>query len=186
VLEPISIEEVRALLHACSGRFAERDRAVVMLLLDSGLRAAELAALNVGHVNLASGSVFVHHGKGKKDRVSFMGAQTRRALARYLRHRGVLPDSAPLFEMRLGNRMTCSGLSQMLERLAERAGVPVRRPHSFRRAFTINMLREGADLLSLQRLLGHYDLSLLQRYAKQTEGDLQAVHKGKSPVDHLL
>lgn len=58
--------------------------------------------------------------------------------------------------------------------------------HSFRGAFTINMLRNGADLLSIQRLLGHVSLDLLRRYAKQTVEDLRAAHGQASPVDRLL
>ena len=78
------------------------------------------------------------------------------------------------------------GLRSMLLRRAEEAGVPVPTPHAFRRAFAIYMLRGRSDLLSLQRLMGHSDLSLLHRYAKQSTDDLRAVHGTASPVDKLL
>lgn len=85
-----------------------------------------------------------------------------------------------------GDRLTYSGLRQVMRRRAIAAGVPVPSLHSFRRAFALACLRGGMDVYSLQRLMGHADLTVLRRYLLQTEGDLQVAHAKSGPVDRLL
>ncbi|GAB4405088.1 MAG: hypothetical protein Kow00123_17150 [Anaerolineales bacterium] len=94
--------------------------------------------------------------------------------------------ASPLWITRTGDRLTYWGLRQILRRRAERAGVPAPSPHDFRRAFALAALRNGVDLISLQRLLGHADLTVIRRYLAQTDGDLQAAHAKASPVDRML
>jgi integrase/recombinase XerD len=78
------------------------------------------------------------------------------------------------------------GLRQIIRRRAEKAGIDPPPLHAFRRAFALASLRGGMDVYSLQRLMGHADLSVLRRYLAQTEADLQAAHERAGPVDHLL
>jgi site-specific recombinase XerD len=186
LLEPVSLPIVRQLLATCQRRTftGERDRAVIMALLDTGCRASELMALDLADVNLATGATVIRHGKGNKARVVFLGAKSRRALLAYLKQRG--PEPGALWQSRRGERLTVSGLGQMVRRRAKRGGLAAPSLHSFRRAFALAALRNGCDVVSLQRLLGHSDLSVIRRYLAQTTNDLAAAHAKAGPVDKGL
>jgi integrase/recombinase XerD len=184
-LDPVPLKTVQAMLAVCKDRTFtdDRDRAILLTLLDSGCRASEFLSLDVADVNLVTGAVIVRKGKGSKWRTCFVGAQTRRALMRYLRHR---TNTGALWVTVEGSRLTYAGLRQAVRRRAEKAGVSVPSLHSFRRAFALACLRGGMDVYSLQKLMGHADLSVLRRYLAQTEADLQTAHARASPVDNLL
>lgn len=185
ILEPVSTDDVHALLSTCvRGFLGDRDRAVLLCLLDSGLRAGEFCALDVADVDLSSGRLVVRCGKGGKGRVTFLGATARRALNRYLRYRRG-SENAALWVTMEGKRLCYCSLRSLLRNRAGRAGIAEPTLHSFRRAFALSCLRNGMDVISLQRLLGHADLSVLRRYLKQTEGDLAEAHRRASPVDNL-
>jgi site-specific recombinase XerD len=94
-------------------------------------------------------------------------------------------EGGPLFPNDEGDRLKYTGLRQIIRRLAVRAAVKEPPIHSFRRLFALSMLRNGCDLLTLQRLMGHASLDLLRRYAKQTVDDLRAAHGQASPVDRM-
>jgi len=184
-LEPVEINMVQSMLEKCErGTFnGDRDRAILMTLLDTGARARELLAINLDDVDQVSGAVLIRQGKGRKPRSVFLGAKSRKALRSYLRHRH---DNNPaLFITDEWDRLTYWGLRMVITRIAKRAGAKVPSLHSFRRAFALNMLRAGADIYSIQKLMGHADLQVLRRYLKQTEGDLSAVHSQFSPVDRM-
>jgi len=183
----VPTESLRAMLATCKRRTftGDRDRAILLALLDTGCRASEFVALNMRDLNLGMGSVLVRQGKGRKPRMTFLGTKARQALVRYLRHRGELLDDDPVWVGRGGRRLTYAGLREIVRRRAARAGVDTPSVHSFRHAFALNALRNGADLVSLQRLLGHANLSILSRYLAQTEEDLAAAHRKASPVDGL-
>lgn len=186
-VEPLSLEHFKKLIAQTKRRsFAgDRDRAVLHLLLDTGIRHQELTDLNVGDVNLTTGQVIIRRGKGQKSRVVFIGAKCRRLLIAYFRHRAHLEDHSPLWINRDGVRMTGSGLRQIVRRLAQKAGIPEPGMHSFRRAFAVNSLRNGMDVLMLQRLMGHADLSVLDRYLALVDDDLRDAHSRFGVVDHL-
>ncbi len=187
-LDPVPLPDLQAMLQTCERRtFAgDRDRAMLLALLDTGCRASEFLALDVGDVNLATGAVLVRAGKGRKARTVFLGAKARRELLRYLRHRPAAAPSDPLWVTAQGTRLTYAGLRQVVRRRAEAAGVPVPSLHAFRRSFALLSLRAGMDVYSLQRLMGHADLSVLRRYLAQTEEDLRRAHERCGPVDSLL
>jgi site-specific recombinase XerD len=188
-LAPVSLPVLRAMLATCQDRHSftdARDKAALLCLLDTGARASEFVALDVGDVNLTTGAVLVRQGKGGRPRSVFVGAKSRRALARYLRLRPETQPGDPLWLTVESTRLTYSGLRQIVRRRAARAGVPVPSLHSFRRAFALSMLRAGADLVSLSRLLGHSGLDLIRRYARQVQDDLADVHRRSGPVDRML
>ena len=137
-------------------------------------------------MNLSTGAVLVRQGKGAKCRTIFLGAKVRREVVRYLRHRPGARSGEPLWVSAEWKRLTYWRLRQLVRRRAERVGLPEPGLHSFRRAFALACLRNGVDLISLQRLMGHSDLSVLRRYLAQTEDDLQAAHAKGGPVDNLL
>ena len=186
-LEPISLEDVRALINTCQrGDFiGERDRAIFLFLLDTGARARELCNMNFKEIDLNTGAVMIRYGKGGKTRMVFIGRKTRRAMRAYLRMRN---DQSPAaFISKYEERLTYDGLRQLLERRAKRAKLSSKpKLHSFRRAFALNMLRSGVDIFVLQRLMGHADLQVLRRYLAQNDEDNQLAHMRGSPVDNNL
>ena len=182
-LQPVELPTVSLLLASTgSGRHAVRDRALLCCLIDCGLRANELTGLDVVDFSFADGALLVKHGKGSRIRTVFTGQKTRRALRAWIGARGNTPGA--LFTAH-GGRLTYAGLRQVVRRLALRAGVPEPALHSFRRGYALAMLRAGCDVVTLSRLLGHSDLSLLRRYTKQTGEDLRAAAERHSPGDRL-
>lgn len=169
---------------------ARRDRAVILTLLDTGLRASELCALKVGDVDLKTGRMEVKHGprggaKGGKGRTVFLGKTVRRFVWRYLAERedGEDPD-APLFAGRWDRPMNPDSLRQLLKALGEKAGVRNCYPHRFRHTFAITYLRSGGDVFTLQALLGHSTLDMVRYYARVAEVDLANAHRRASPADN--
>jgi integrase/recombinase XerD len=169
---------------------ARRDRALILVLLDTGLRASEVCALDVGDVDLKSGQVRVKHGdpggaKGGKGRVVYLGKAARRALWRYLSSRADGADAdAPLFVGKLHRRMDKGLLRQLIVRLGEKAGVAHAHPHRFRHTFALTYLRSGGDVFTLQALLGHRTLEMVQHYARLAQVDIEHAHRRASPVDN--
>ena len=188
LLEPVSTADVRAMIRTCRRRafFGDRDRAVLLCLLDTGCRAGEFAAINTGDVDLSTGQILIRAGKGGKPRMVFIGAKSRRALAAYLRHLGERDGSAPLGVTNQAKCLSYSGLRDIVRRRAKRAGVRAPTLHSFRRAFALACLRGKMDVYSLQRLMGHADLTMLRRYLAQTVEDVRKAHARSGPVDRLL
>ncbi len=182
-LEPVELETVKALINNCRGNefTAIRDKALLLFLLDTGARAAEVCALNVSDVDMMTGAVLIRQGKGRKYRTVFLGQKTRRSLRAYVKARP--GKMAALWVTRDGERLTYWGLNEIIRRRAKQAKVEKPGLHDFRRAFALNFLRNGGDIYSLQNLMGHADLQVLRRYLKQTEADLRLAHQKGSPVD---
>ena len=185
-LEPVPLEIVSKLLKVCdaSSFCGARDHAIILFLLDTGLRASELCSLDVDDLDVVGGSVLVRSGKGGKPRIALIGKRTRKAVRSYLLLRPeVLTDALWLTDD--GDRLSYWSLNLMLKRRAKQAGVPKPELHDFRRAFALSCLRSGMDVYSLQRLMGHSDLSVLRRYLAQTDDDLKTAHAKASPVNNL-
>ncbi len=162
-----------------------RDRAVVLLLLDTGLRLAELLQLRVGDLR-PDGTVRVM-GKGSKERIVPIGATARRAVVRYIAGRGAAsrPGDA-LFVGARGAPIERRMLQKAIADLGRRAGVGTRcSPHTFRHTFARSFLVNGGDVFSLQQILGHTTLDMVRRYVSLTEADLVARHRVASPADRL-
>ena len=176
--------DVSRLFDACE---TERNRAIVLCLLDTGCRLAEFLGLNVGDVDLAAGTVTVRHGKGKKDRLTYIGQQARKHLRRYLNDRPHTQPTNALWVVTNGDhRLSRIGMQRLLQRIGERAGVPHCHAHTFRRTCALMCLRRGMDLHRLAVLLGHADIGVLKRYLPFVEQDLHDAHERYGPVDGLL
>jgi len=147
-MEVLSREEVKRVLSVCG----TRDRALVLTLIDSGLRRGEALALDWDDVDFRTGAVHVRRGKGRKARVTYVGAKTRRVLLRW----GGGQRSGAIF------RLMPSGATSLMARLSSRSGVHITF-HKCRRTFATMALRNGMDLFSLQRLLGHSSLEMVRR-----------------------
>lgn len=186
---PYSPGDVRVLLAACDRNTPRgaRDYAIILTLLDTGLRASELVTLRVGDVDIRTGLATIM-GKGGKQRVVRVGAKARGAILRMLGHRADAGDGAPLFVTDTAEPRALSrhGLQTMLRRLGAAAGVEPCAPHRFRRTFALWCLRDGMDLHSLRMLMGHSSLAVLQRYLALAGEDVARAHKQHSPADRLL
>lgn len=183
LLPSFTPEEIQKLEKGTEGKDPTniRNRAIVLLLLDSGLRLSECASLSVGDIDPQTGLMQVM-GKGRKERVSKLGATALKAFAKYSRIRGG-ESGEPLWIGKQGP-MTSYGLAECLEKLGKRVGVHAH-PHKFRRSCALMMLRSGADVFSVQYLLGHADLGVMRRYLAQTDSDIATAHERHSPVDSL-
>jgi len=183
VLPALSKEDVGKLLAACEN---ERDKALLLFMLDTGARRAETVAVNVGDVDTHTGAVTIAQGKGQKGRVVFLGAQSRRAVARHMLTLENTRTDAPLWtSQRTGERLTVWGVMIILRRMGERAGVHVH-SHMLRRTMAIWSLRAGMDVARLAALLGHGDLDTVRRYLALVDDDLRDAHKEHGPVDAML
>lgn len=184
ILPALEPSDVARLLDVCE---SERDRLIVLMLLDTGLRASELLALDGGDVDTYTGAVLVRMGKGQKQRTVYLGARTRRELAHFWRKVGKPSATRPVWTSNnTGDRLTDSGLRQLLQRLGERAHVDHCNPHTFRRTYALWSLRNGMDVHTLAALMGHADIHVLKQYLALTGRDLQRAHQAAGPVDHML
>jgi site-specific recombinase XerD len=181
----IALDNIQKMVEACKGPQALRDRALLLALLDTGARAFEIIGLKIGDVDLLTGEIQIRKGKGNKSRVAFLGQRARKELRKYLKTREGLTQTSPLFATDEGTAFTYWGMRQILRRSADRAGVPQPGAHDFRRAFCLAMLRQGVDLVTISRLMGHQDINLIRRYANQNTSDLQLAHQKASPVELL-
>ncbi len=181
VIEPLSDADLRRLLAAAG----ERDRGVLLLLLDTGLRVSEVVGIRLGDLR-PDGGIKVT-GKGAAERVVPVGGAARRAIGAYLAARGPGAAGERLFLNQADQPLTTSGVTQLLRRLRRRTGVTARcNPHSFRHTFAHNYLVNGGDALSLQRILGHSSLEMVRRYVTLTDVDLAGRHRAASPADRLV
>jgi site-specific recombinase XerD len=180
-LPVLSADEVKIVLAACR---TKRDKALVLLLVDSGIRRAEACASNWGDVDIQSGLVRIERGKGGKARSVVVGVKTRRALLAYRREVNHNDDD-PLIQTSTGNRFTYSGLRSALLRVGTRAGIHVT-PHALRRTFATLSLRAGMNLIQLQAMLGHGSLEMTRQYIQMIDDDLLEAHEKYGPIDKFL
>jgi integrase/recombinase XerD len=197
---PYQQAEVSALLDACetmkvwnskTGRFVKgkrqtaiRDKAIIMVLLDTGIRAGELVALQVKDYDKRRGQLTVHHGKGDKKRELYLGETARQALWRYLTERGEIAPADFLFTTRTQRQLNRVNVRYLVERLGENAGVADAGLHRFRHTFAINYLRNGGNVLALQQALGHEKLDTVRIYAQLAAVDLEKAQRTASPADN--
>lgn len=160
-----------------------RNRAIILLLLDTGLRASEICSLRVADLDVRN-SVLKTYGKGKKERVIPFSPRTGQALWRYLATRKNDRQNDPLFATRYGHSLDRDQLRRLLERIGARARVSDVHPHRFRHTFAINYLRNGGDTFTLQLLLGHSTMEMVRTYLNLANADLENSHRRASPVDN--
>lgn len=191
---PIDIlrpEEVRALLATCKGQsFIERrDQAILVLMLDTGLRNTAVATAQLGKVDLRGRTIEVVE-KGRKVQVQPFGVAAARALDRYLRARAKHPrahvSTSVFISTRDGRGMDRNSVLQMVYRRSKQAGLKRIHPHVFRHTFTDNWLRAGGSEGDLMELNGWSSRDMLGRYAKATRAErAREAHRSLSPMDNL-
>jgi integrase/recombinase XerD len=163
----------------------QRDRAMLELLYATGLRVSELVSLKVTHINLEAGYVRTL-GKGAKERIVPMGERAVEALRTYLAHgraRLVKGRNIPyLFLNVRGGGLTRQGFWKIIKNHGRKAGIRKRiTPHSIRHSFASHLLEAGADLRSVQVMLGHSDIATTQIYTHVTRARLRKLHEKCHP-----
>ncbi|MEO8432155.1 MAG: tyrosine recombinase XerC [Acidobacteriota bacterium] len=180
----------RLLDTADEGNLPERERALFELLYATGLRVSEAADLDVDDVDL-SARMLRAQGKGRRERIVPFGESAEDALRAWLPVRGALresgrPDggagSEPLFVNARGGRLTTRSMARVLKRRLRAAGLPpLISPHALRHTFATHLLQSGADLRSIQELLGHASLSTTQKYTHLDAARLRDVYRRAHP-----
>jgi integrase/recombinase XerD len=191
IMTPFSEEQIRTLLSVIDTKPATgfRDWTIILTLLDAGIRVTELTELKLENVNLMQRCLKIN-GKGNKERIVPVGISVQRALAKYInkyRPNPIYPLSDNLFLNRDGMPLTPNRIQSIIERYALKAKIQGVRasPHTFRHTFAISYLRNGGDVFTLQRILGHETLDMVRNYVNLTQYDLQEAHLRCSPVDNL-
>ena len=196
-IKPYTREDIEAMLAACSHSqshtlrsirnhrraraTALRDRAIILALLDTGIRASELCRIAIQDVDKRNKRIFIW-GKGAKERTVYIDASTSRAIWRYLTSRPDARPDDPLFANHLDRPLTRDALRHLISRLGERAGIPNANVHRFRHTFAINFLRNGGNAYTLQRLLGHSTMTMTKIYLALSAQDDSDNHRHASPV----
>lgn len=190
-VDVLDSDEVGRLMKAPegAGMRAARDRAILETFFSTGLRVAELVALNTGSVDLQKGEFSVR-GKGGKIRVVFLSERAKRALAEWLSARSTIIE--PALFVRLPrttanrslasfpySRLTVRSVQRLVEGYARKAGIVGKHvhPHVLRHSYATDLLRNGADLRSVQALLGHASITTTQVYTHVTDPQLKEIHR---------
>jgi integrase/recombinase XerD len=199
---PFTMDEVRSMVKACRNTMLartkkrrswsrerptwRRDEAIILTLVDTGIRASELCRLEIGHVNLENEEItIIPWGSGRKTagRTVYIGRASKRSLWHYLMTRDNPRDNEPFFitqELKSFDRQV---LLNLIARIGEHAGIANAHPHRFRHTFAIEYLRNGGDIYTLQKLLGHRSLRMCLRYLDIVNSDIATAHRRASPAD---
>lgn len=186
----LSLDEILTLLAAAGGddALASRDRAMLELVYGCGLRVTEAVELTAAGLHLDQGYLTVV-GKGSKERAVPVGSKATEAILEYLlRGRDLLDPSGrsrALFLGRGGRRLTRQGFWKRLRTLALKAGLPHLSPHVLRHSFATHLVEGGADLRSVQLMLGHADITTTQIYTHVAAGRLSQVHREHHPRSRM-
>jgi site-specific recombinase XerD len=192
VIKPYTPEEISRMIAVCdcdyeyNAKFlGSRNKGIILVLLDSGVRLSELIGMRMEDINTSNGNIRVM-GKGRKERVVRIGKVAQKAVWRYLMHR---PDNGyqDLWLSEEKRPLSCRGVQSLVRSLKERAGIKGSGSvHRFRHTLALNFLRVDKNVFNLQYLLGHSELEMVRRYtaALGMEDALKA-HEKASPADMM-
>ena len=184
----LSSEELSRLLEAppADGAMGLRDRAILETLYSAGLRVSELVGMNEGDLDEAAG-VLVVRGKGRRERLAPLGSFALKALKQWLSARHVSPrepqgHESPVFVNKFGRRLTTRSVGRLLEKYLAVTGLDERTtPHTLRHSFATHLVDRGADIRSVQELLGHKSLVTTQIYTHISTANLRAAYERAHP-----
>ncbi len=193
VINTFTNEQFIKLVELCrrDNGYGDRNLAILLLMLDSGLRVSECRDIELGDVDLESGSIRIRRGKGGKERIIPIGSMVQKTLWRYINRSRPQPLTSQVTSLCLSGRglpLTRSGIQQMLRRCGKRAGISGVRcsPHTFRHTFAKSYLINGGDIFSLQKILGHSSLASVRTYLNLFGTDIKKQHQKYSPADNLV
>lgn len=185
----LEYEEVKRLLETppANNWLGARDRAIMETLYSTGIRVSELVGLNMDDVDFLGEVVHVR-GKGKKERIAPIGSSALQVIQHYMEFRNKRAqsnsnfDSKVLFVNKHGRRLSTRSVRRKMDKYLKIAGLdPAISPHTLRHSFATHMLNNGADLRSVQELLGHQSLSTTQIYTHLSTKKLKEVYEGAHP-----
>jgi integrase/recombinase XerC len=184
----LSTDEIERLLSAPpkSSKAGKRDRAILETLYSAGLRVSELVALSDGDLDMKQGIVRVR-GKGRRERIAHLGSYAIDALQTWRAARKLADDAergvaAPVFTNRFGRRLTDRSIRRLLDKYLKQTGLDERTsPHTLRHSFATHLLDRGADIRSVQELLGHKSLVTTQIYTHVTTTALRKAYEKAHP-----
>ncbi|MFZ5641813.1 MAG: site-specific tyrosine recombinase XerD [Bacillota bacterium] len=183
----LSVDEVELLLKQpkTADPAGLRDKAMLELLYATGIRVTELITLNVDHINLEVGFIRCF-GKGSKERIVPLGSVARKYVGEYLQRGRVklikVKAEQALFVNHHGRRLTRQGFWKIIKKYARAAGIAKDiTPHTLRHSFATHLLENGADLRSVQEMLGHADITTTQIYTHLTKGRLREIYAKTHP-----
>jgi integrase/recombinase XerC len=177
----LTVDEAFRLMESPAEKKQLRDCAILELLYSSGLRVSELVGLNGNQLDQELEIVKVM-GKGRKERIVPVGKKAMEALKAYLKDRGHVEATAPIFINARGGRLTSRSVGRLVKKYTRRSGVFRKiSPHSLRHTFATHLLDAGADIREIQEMLGHASLSTTQRYTHITLGKLMEVYDKAHP-----
>lgn len=171
VKKPFSVTEIDALRGACQ---TKRERAMIELLLSSGIRVSEMTSMMVKDIDFHALEVHVAHGKGNNQRTTYITQVAAKHLQAYLSENS---EKEFIFYNRNNERLTSGGVRLALKKLGERAGVENVHPHRFRRTFATDLANRGMDVQDIQALLGHSNIETTMTYVCQDSQKVKASYK---------
>ena len=172
IKKPFSEVEIDALRGACK---TLKDRALIEILLSTGVRVSELSGMEVKDINQSTLAVHVIHGKGNKERMTYTTAVALKHLLAYLSDRRGI--SQALFCNYKNEPLGVSGIEKILKDIAKRAGVENVHPHRFRRTFATGLAKRGMDIQEIQQLLGHVNINTTMRYVYVDADKVQSSYR---------
>jgi integrase/recombinase XerD len=200
VIETYTEIEIKAMLNACgqtttwrtrNGHLATsirptaaRDRAIIVTLIETGIRASELCHLTLDDYNQHQARLHIRQGKGRKDRIIFISDTCKRYVWKYLTTRPTAKPADPLFATNNNTPMDRDMLLKMITKTAKRAGVHHAGVHKFRHTFALTFLRNGGNVLELQSILGHERMDTIRIYVKLAEVDIATAQRRASVADN--
>ena len=172
--EPFLGSEIDALRFACKN---SKERALIEVALSSGLRCGELAHLAISDVNLRTYEVRVRHGKGDKDRTSYINELAAKCIEKYLAERD--DELEPLFLSQASTTgfYTKSGIYRTICTVGDRAGVEDVHPHRFRHTMASHLAERGMPVHEIQQILGHTDINTTMRYVHTSRASVQSSYR---------
>ena len=189
IMEPLTPEEIEKIVSSIDRRTysGERNHAVLVTLLDSGLRASELAGITLSNLNLKDGYIRIT-GKGDKERIVPIGKFVQMELLHYIekiRPQVYGGDCDNLFLSQGGRPMTLNTVKMVFSKLARSSGVKRLHAHLCRHTFSISYLLNGGDIFSLREILGHTTLEMVNHYLHFTTSQITEQHHKFSPMDKM-
>ena len=164
--------EIDALRSGCKSR---KERALVEFLLSSGVRVSELTDMELQDINFSDLSVHVKHGKGDKERITYMTPVSAKYLVEYYKDRS--EEGTAVFYNGKHEPIGSGGIRYILNSIAKRSNVENVHPHRFRRTFATNLAKRGMDVQNIQKLMGHSDINVTMRYINIDDSNVKSSYK---------